>query len=197
MTRVLIADDESVIRMDLRESLEEAGYEVIGEAADGVAALDLARHERPDIAILDIKMPGMDGLQAAEAITRERICPVLILTAHAQPALVSRAAEAGVMAYLSKPFQERDLLAAIEVARARYDQVVALEKEVGELEDALETRKVVDRAKGLLMEREKMTEAEAFRAIQKVAMNQRKTLKEVAEAIILAFGAAERRGGTA
>jgi len=188
MKRVLIADDESVIRMDLRETLEEAGYEVVGEAADGASALEMARRERPDVAILDIKMPRMDGIQAAETIARERICPVLILTAHDQPALVSRAAEAGVMAYLGKPFQERDLLAALEVARARYDQMLALEAEVGELEEALETRKLVDRAKGLLMKRERMTEPEAFRAMQKAAMNQRKSMKEIAEAIVVAFG---------
>jgi response regulator NasT len=190
MRRVLIADDESVIRMDLRETLEDAGYEVVGEAADGASALEMARRDRPDVAVLDIKMPRMDGIQAAEAITRERICPVLILTAYDQPALVSRAAEAGVMAYLSKPFQERDLLAALQVAGARFEQMLALEKEVGELEDALETRKLVDRAKGLLMKREDMTEPEAFRAIQKAAMNQRKTMKEIAEAIVIAFDTA-------
>jgi len=187
MRRVLIADDESVIRMDLRETLEDAGYEVVGEVADGASALEMARRDRPDVAILDIKMPRMDGIQAAEAITRERLCPVLILTAYDQPALVSRAAEAGVMAYLSKPFQERDLLAALEVAGARFEQMLALEKEVGELEEALETRKLVDRAKSLLMQRESMTEPEAFRAIQKAAMNQRKTMKEIAEAIVIAF----------
>ncbi len=188
MKRVLIADDESVIRMDLRETLEEAGHEIVGEAVDGASALELARRERPDVAILDLKMPRMDGIQAAEAITKERICPVLILTAYDQPALVSRAAEAGVMAYLGKPFQERDLLAALEVAGVRYEQMLALEKEVGELSDALETRKLVDRAKALLMKRERMTEPEAFRAIQKAAMNQRKTMKEIAEAIVIAFG---------
>ncbi len=191
MRRVLIADDESVIRMDLRETLEDAGYEVVGEAADGASALEMARRDRPDVAILDLKMPRMDGIQAAETITRERICPVLILTAYDRPALVSRAAEAGVMAYLSKPFQERDLRAALEVASARFEQMLALEKEVGELEEALKTRKLVDRAKGLLMQREGMTEPEAFRAIQRAAMNQRKSMKEIAEAIIIAFDAAD------
>jgi len=186
MKRVLIADDESVIRMDLRELLEEAGYEVVAEAADGATALDLARQEKPDVAVLDVKMPRLDGIQAAEAITRERLCPVLILTAYNEPQAVSRAADAGVMAFLSKPYHERDLIAGLEVAKARFDQMIALEQEVGKLEDTLRTRKLVDRAKALLMERHGMREPEAFRAIQKTAMNQRRTMRQVAEAIILA-----------
>jgi AmiR/NasT family two-component response regulator len=190
MRRVLIADDESVIRMDLRETLEEAGYKVVAEAADGATALELARRERPDVAILDVKMPRMDGIQAAEAITRESICPVLILTAYDEQRLVGRAAQAGVMAYLGKPFQERDLLSALEVAKARFDQMVALAEEVDRLEDAFETRKLVDRAKGVLMDREGMTEPEAFRAIQKVAMDQRRPMREIAQAIIVAREAA-------
>jgi response regulator NasT len=186
MKRVLIADDESVIRMDLRETLEEAGYEVVAEAADGAAALELARTEKPDVAVLDVKMPRMDGIQAAEAITKERLCPVLILTAYNEPQAVTRAADAGVMAFLSKPYHERDLIASLEVAKARFDQMLALEQEVGKLEDALKNRKLVDHAKGLLMDRHGMTEPEAFRAIQKTAMNQRRTMREVAEAIVLA-----------
>jgi response regulator NasT len=195
MRRVLIADDESVIRMDLRESLEDAGYEVIAEAADGATALELARRERPDVAVLDIKMPRMDGIQAAEAITKESICPVLVLTAYDEQQLVARAAQAGVMAYLGKPFQERDLLSALEVAKARFDQMVALSEEVDRLEDALETRKLVDRAKGILMNREGMTEPEAFRAIQKTAMNRRKPMREIAQAIVVAHEATGGRSG--
>lgn len=195
MRRVLIADDESVIRMDLRETLEEAGYQVIAEAADGATALELARRDRPDVAVLDVKMPRMDGIEAAEAITREAICPVLILTAYDEQRLVARAAEAGVMAYLAKPFQERDLLSALEVAKARFDQMLALAEEVDRLEDALETRKLVDRAKGILMNREKMAEPDAFRAIQKTAMNQRKPMREIAQAIILAHEATRGRPG--
>jgi AmiR/NasT family two-component response regulator len=195
MTRVLIADDESVVRMDLRETLEQAGYRVIAEAADGATALELARRERPDVAVLDVKMPRMDGIQAAEAITKESICPVLILTAYDEQQLVARAAQAGVMAYLGKPFQERALLSALEVAKARFDQMVALSEEVDRLEDALETRKLVDRAKGILMNREGMTEPEAFRAIQKTAMNQRKPMRDIAQAIILAHEAARGRPG--
>jgi len=194
MRRVLIADDESVVRMDLRETLEEAGYEVVAEAADGATALELARRERPDVAILDVKMPRMDGIQAAEAITKESICAVLILTAYDEQRLVARAAQAGVMAYLGKPFQERDLLSSLEVAKARFDQMLALGQEVGRLEDALETRRLVDRAKGLLMDREGMTEPEAFRAMQKTAMNQRKPLKEIAQAVILAHETARGKG---
>jgi AmiR/NasT family two-component response regulator len=195
MRRVLIADDESVIRMDLRETLEEAGYQVIAEAADGATALELARRDRPDVAVLDVKMPRMDGIEAAEAITREAICPVLILTAYDEQRLVARAAEAGVMAYLAKPFQERDLLSALKVAKARFDQMLALAEEVDRLEDALETRKLVDRAKGILMNREKMAEPDAFRAIQKTAMNQRKPMREIAQAIILAHEATRGRPG--
>ncbi|MBM3500916.1 MAG: response regulator [Armatimonadetes bacterium] len=186
MKRVLIADDESVIRMDLRETLEEAGYEVVAEASDGAQALELARRERPDVAVLDIKMPRLDGIQAAEAITKERVCPVLMLTAYNEPQAVARAADAGVMAFLSKPYHERDLIAGLEVAKARFDQMVALEQEVDKLEDTLQSRKLVDRAKALLMERHGMTEPEAFRAIQKTAMNQRRTMRQVAEAVIMA-----------
>jgi response regulator NasT len=195
MRRVLIADDESVIRMDLREILEEAGYEVVAEAGDGATALELARREKPDVAILDVKMPRMDGIQAAEAITNESICPVLILTAHDEQRLVARAAQAGVMAYLGKPFQERDLISGLEVAKARFDQMVALSHEVDRLEDALETRKLVDRAKGILMEREGMTEPEAFRAIQKTAMNQRKPMRDIAAAVVLAHETAGGKKG--
>jgi response regulator NasT len=192
MKRVLIADDESVIRMDLRETLEEAGYEVVGEAADGAVALELARTLAPDVAVLDVKMPRVDGIQAAEAITKERLCPVLILTAYNEPQVVARAADAGVMAFLSKPYHERDLISGLEVAKARFDQMLALEQEVDKLEDALEGRQLVDKAKAILMKQHKMTEPEAFRAIQKTAMDQRRTMRQIAEAIVLA---AEIRGG--
>ena len=186
MKRVLIADDESVVRMDLRETLEEAGYEVVAEASDGATALELARRERPDVAVLDVRMPRMDGVRAAEAIMKERLCPVLLLTAYNEPQVVARAADAGVMACLSKPYHERDLLSGLELAQARFDQVVALEREVGKLEDALKTRKLVDRAKRLLMETRGMTEPEAFRALQKTAMDQRRTMRQIAEAVIVA-----------
>ncbi len=181
--RVLIAEDEAIIRMDLREILEEEGYEVV-EAADGEEAVRLAREVRPELAILDIKMPRKDGLEAAQEISEERIAPVLILTAYSQRDLVEQAAEAGAMGYLVKPFQKHDLLPAIEIAKGRYLQLAALADEVGDLTERLETRKLVDRAKGTLMDRYKMSESDAFRFIQKAAMEQRITMREVAEKVI-------------
>jgi response regulator NasT len=186
---VIVADDESVIRMDLREMLTNLGYLVIGEVGDGRSAVNLARELKPDVVIMDIKMPDMDGIDAAKVLTEERISPVLLLTAYSQQELIERAKEAGVVGYIVKPFRESDLAPAIEVAVARFAEFRALEKEVGDLELALETRKLVDRAKGILMDTQRLTEAEAFRKIQKMSMNTRKPMKEVAEAIILAHQA--------
>ncbi len=188
-TRVIIADDESIIRMDLREMLTNLGYLVIGEVGDGRSAVNLARELRPDVVIMDIKMPDMDGIDAAKILTEERISPVLLLTAYSQQELIERAKDAGVVGYIVKPFRESDLTPAIEVAVARFAEFRALEKEVGDLTLALETRKLVDRAKGILMDTQGITEAEAFRKIQKMSMNTRKPMKEVADAIILAHQA--------
>ncbi len=186
--RVIIADDESIIRMDLREMLTNLGYLVVGEVGDGRSAINLARELRPDIVIMDIKFEGeeFDGIDAARLLTEERISPVLLLTAYSQRELVMRAREAGVVGYLVKPFREADLVPAIEVALARFAEFRAVEEQVGDLEEALETRKFVDRAKGILMDSQGLAEAEAFRRIQKMSMNTRKPMKEVAEAIILA-----------
>ena len=181
--RVLIAEDEAIIRMDLREILEEEGYEVV-EASDGEEAVRLAREMRPELAILDIKMPRKNGLEAAQEISEERIAPVLILTAYSQRDLVEQAAESGAMGYLVKPFQKHDLLPAIEIAKGRYLQLAALADEVGDLTERLESRKVIDRAKGVLMDRYKMTESDAFHFIQRAAMEQRLTMRQVAEKVI-------------
>ncbi len=191
-TRVIIADDESIIRMDLREMLTNLGYLVVGEAGDGRSAVNLARELKPDVAILDIKMPGMDGIEAARILTEEKIAPVVLLTAYSQRDLVERAKEAGVVGYITKPMRESDLTPAIEVAMARFSEFRALEKEVGDLKQALETRKLVDRAKGILMDTQGLTEAEAFRKIQKMSMNKRRPMKDVAEAIILAHQTREQ-----
>ncbi|MGC8878044.1 MAG: ANTAR domain-containing response regulator [Anaerolineae bacterium] len=185
-TRIIIADDESIIRADLREMLTNLGYLVVGEVGDGRSAVNLARELRPDIVIMDIKMPDMDGIEAAKILTEEQIAPVILLTAYSQQDLVERAREAGVVAYLVKPFQEADLAPAIEVALARFKEFQSLRKEVADLKLAFETRKLVDRAKGILMDTQGLTEADAFRKIQKMSMNLRKPMREVAEAIILA-----------
>ena len=184
-TRIIIADDESIIRMDLKEMLSGLGYLVVGEAGDGQSAVNLAREMRPDLIIMDIKMPGLDGIGAAKILTEEKIAPVLFLTEFSQKELVDGAKEAGVVAYLVKPFRESELVPAIEVALARFSEFRVLEQQVGDLKDALETRKLVDRAKGLLMDTQSLTEAEAFRKIQKMSMNTRKSMREIAEAIIL------------
>jgi response regulator NasT len=181
--RVLIAEDEPIIRMDLREMLEEEGYDVV-EAADGDAAVRLARESKPALVILDIKMPVRDGLSAAREISQDRIAPVLILTAYSQRDLVAQASEAGAMGYLVKPFQKADLLPAIEIAKGRYRQLAALEDEVGDLTERLEARKVIDRAKGVLMDRYKMSEADAFRFLQKAAMERRVAMRDVADRIL-------------
>ena len=185
-TRVIIADDESIIRMDLREMLTNLGYLVVGEAGDGRSAVNLARELRPDVVIMDIKMPDLDGIEAARNLTQERIAPVVLLTAFSQRDLVERAKEAGVVGYLVKPFRESDLGPAVEVALARFNEFRTLEKEVADLKETLETRKLVDRAKGILMDSQGLNESEAFRKIQKMSMNTRKPMKEIAEAIILA-----------
>jgi AmiR/NasT family two-component response regulator len=187
--RVIVADDESIVRMDLREMLESLGYLVVGEAGDGESAIHLSRELKPNIVIMDIKMPGMDGIEAGRLLTEERIAPVLLLTAYSQQDLVERAKEAGVMAYIVKPFQEADLAPAIEVALRRWQEFRSLEQEVEDLKEALETRKLVDRAKGILMDTQGLSEADAFRRIQKTSMDQRKPMKEVAEAIVLAHEA--------
>ncbi len=185
-TRIIIADDEALIRMDLREMLTHLGYLVVGEIGDGRSAVNLARELRPDIVIMDIKMPDLDGIEAARILTEEKIAPVLLLSAYSQRELVVRAREAGVAGYLVKPFREADLSPAIEVALARFAEFREMEQQVGNLEQTLETRKLVDRAKGILMDRQGLTEAEAFRKIQKMSMNNRKPMRDVAEAIILA-----------
>lgn len=185
-TRIVIADDESLIRIDLREMLTNLGYLVVGEAGDGRSALNQARELRPDIVIMDIKMPDMDGIEAARLLTEERVAPVLLLSAYSQQDLVQRARQAGVAGYLVKPFRESDLAPAIEVALARFSEFRVLEREMETLQDALETRKLVDRAKGILMDTQGLNENEAFRRIQKMSMNNRKSMRSVAEAIILA-----------
>jgi AmiR/NasT family two-component response regulator len=185
-TRVIIADDESVIRADLREMLTNLNYLVVGEVGDGKSAVNLAREVKPDVIIMDIKMPDMDGIEAAEILTREKIAPVLLLTAYSQRDLVDRAKEAGVVGYLVKPFREQEIVPAIEIARARFQEFSELQKQIGDLKETLETRKLVDRAKGILMDTQGLTEHEAFRKIQKMSMNTRKPMKEIAEAIVLA-----------
>jgi AmiR/NasT family two-component response regulator len=183
-TKVLIAEDEAIIRLDLKEMLEEDGYDVVGEAADGEAAIRLAAERGPDLVIMDIKMPGLDGLSAAEKIVEEGLAAVLILTAFSQRDLVKRAAEAGAMGFLVKPFQKSDLVPAIDVAVARHAELMAVRGESESLAEQLETRKLVDRAKGRLMDDEGMTEAEAFRYIQKQAMDQRRRMRDVAEELL-------------
>jgi response regulator NasT len=182
--RVLIAEDEALIRMDLNEMLTEEGYQVIGEAGDGQQAIELAREHRPDVVILDVKMPVLDGLSAAEQIVAEAIAPVVMLTAFSQRELVERAVDAGAMAYVVKPFGKADLLPTIEIAVSRHQQMRALAEEVANLTDRLETRKVIDRAKAKLQTDHGMSEPEAFRWIQKTAMDGRSSMKTVAEAVL-------------
>lgn len=191
-TRVIIADDESLIRMDLREMLTNLGYLVVGEAGDGRSAVNLARELRPDIIIMDIRMPDMDGIEAARILTQEQVAPVLLLSAYSQQDLVQRARQAGVAGYLVKPFRESDLTPAIEVVLARYSEFRTLERELNDVQDALETRKLVDRAKGILMDTQGLNESDAFRRIQKMSMNNRKSMRSVAEAIILAHQVSEQ-----
>jgi response regulator NasT len=182
--KIVIAEDEAIIRLDLKEMLGELGHVVVGEAWDGETALELAETLEPDLAILDIKMPGMNGIEVARAITTAGICPVVMLTAYSQKSLVEEAVKAGAMAYLVKPFDKSDLLPAIEVARSRFIEMKELEDQVKDLEDRLETRKLVERAKGTLMKKLGLDEAAAFRQLQKWSMDKRLSLKQVAESIL-------------
>jgi len=183
-TRVVIAEDEAIIRLDLKETLEEEGYEVVAETGRGDEAVELVREHQPDVAILDIKMPGLDGLSAAREIAGERRAAVLILTAFSQRDLIERARDAGALAYLVKPFQKADLFPAIEVALGRFQELKALHDQATSLSDQLETRKTVDRAKGQLMDQAGLTEAAAFSFIQKTAMAERQTMKAVAQRVL-------------
>ena len=182
--RVLIAEDEALIRLDLREMLEEEGFAVVGEAADGEQAILLAKELQPDVVICDIKMPKMDGIAAAAEITGSRTAPVVMLTAFSQRDLIERARDAGAMAYLVKPFQKRDLLPAIEMATSRFAEIKALESEVGDLRERLEARKLIERAKGALMTKHRLSEPEAFRWIQRAAMDNRTSMRAVAELVL-------------
>ena len=182
--RVVIAEDQALIRMDLAEMLGEEGYAVVGQAADGEEAIRLAEQERPDLVVLDVKMPRLDGISAAQRIAEQRIAPVVILTAFGQRELVERARDAGAMAYVVKPFTKNDLVPAIEMAVSRYAEITMLESEVAELHERLETRKAVDRAKGVLQQQLDLTEPEAFRWIQKTAMDLRLSMRQVAEGVV-------------
>jgi AmiR/NasT family two-component response regulator len=186
--RVLIAEDEALIRLDLREMLQEEGYEVVGEAADGEQAVALATELIPDLVICDVKMPKMDGITAAAQIASKRIAPVVILTAFSQRDLIERARDAGAMAYLVKPFQKRDLFPAIEMATSRFAEIRALESEVSNLRERLEARKLIERAKGVLMSEHRMSEPEAFRWIQRAAMDNRTSMRAVAELVLSGGG---------
>jgi AmiR/NasT family two-component response regulator len=183
--RIIIADDESLIRLDLREMLVQLGYDVVAEVGDGRAAIDLARKLRPDLVIMDIKMPEVDGISAAQTLMAERLAPVVLLTAYSDYALIEQAKDAGVVGYVVKPFRQAELMPVIEVALARFEDYCAVEREVASLKDALESRKVVERAKGVLMEAHGLSEAGAFHRIRKTSMDTRKSMKEVAEAILL------------
>lgn len=184
-TRILIADDESIIRMNMREMLAQQGYEVIAEAADGRSAIDLAEKTRPDLVLLDIKMPDMDGLEAARVIVSRSLAPVVLLTAYSDDDLVADARAAGVSGYLVKPIRETELAPVIEIALARFGDLRSLRQQVLDLEEALETRKLIERAKGVLMEMYNLSEADAFHRMRKTSMDNRKSMKEVAEAILL------------
>jgi len=183
--RVLLAEDETIERVDLRELLSTLGYLVIGEAGSGTEAVRLARDLKPDIVIMDIEMPELDGIEAAKIIWDEKVCPVLLLTAFSQRELVERARDAGVMGYLVKPWRDSEVTPAIEVALARYDETRTLDQEVADLKEKFETRKLIDRAKGILMDQKGLSEAEAFRRIQKMSMNMRRPMKEIAQAIVI------------
>ena len=182
--RILIADNESIIRMDLKELLEEAGHEVVGEAADGLKAVELTRKLKPDLVIMDIKMPEMDGIAAAKMISNEKLAPVLLLTAYSQKEIVEKAKDSGVLAYLVKPVKESNLFPAMEIALSRFKEYMEIEQELLDLRNSLETRKILDRANGLLLDAYNLSEQEAFRRIQQYSMAKRKSIREVAEAII-------------
>lgn len=182
--RVVVAEDESLIRLDIVEILRDNGFDVVGEAGDGETAVQLATELRPDLVVMDVRMPQLDGIKAAERLTRNHVAPVVLLTAFSQKELVEQASEAGALAYVVKPFTPADLLPAIEIALARYAQIVALETEVADMVERFETRKLVDRAKGLLNEKMGLSEPEAFRWIQKASMDRRLTMHDVAQAVI-------------
>lgn len=185
-TRIIIAEDETVIRMDLREELERQGYLVVGDVGDGQSAVNLTRELRPDLVVMDIKMmPDMDGIEAARILTAEKLAPVVLLTAFSDDELIQRAREAGVVHYVTKPWRQADLKPAIEIALSRFQEFRQMESSVKTLEEALATRKVVEKAKGVLMQKYNLSEQDAFRRIQKLSMNNRKSMKEVAEAILL------------
>jgi two-component system, response regulator PdtaR len=186
--RILIAEDETIIRLDLRDMLVRAGFEVCAEARDGEEAVELARSEQPDLAIMDVKMPKLDGIDAARRILEERPIPIVMLTAYDQTEIVNRAVEAGVYGYLVKPFREQDLLPAIQSARARHDELQALRAEAESLADALASRKAIERAKGLLMEKEGLTEADAFARLRKASQASGRPLKVIAEAVVATLG---------
>ncbi len=186
--RVVVAEDEALIRMDIVEVLREAGYDVVGEASDGEKAIELTRELKPDLVVMDITMPKMDGLSAAELIGRERLAPVVMLTAFAQPEFVARANEAGAIAYVVKPFTPERLLPQLEIALSRYQEQAQLEAEYADALERLETRKLLDRAKGLLQSKMKLSEPESFRWIQKASMDRRLTMGEVAQAVIEQLG---------
>jgi two-component system, response regulator PdtaR len=182
--RVVVAEDESLIRLDIVEILRDNGFDVVGEAGDGETAVQLATELRPDLVVMDVRMPQLDGIKAAERLTRDHVAPVVLLTAFSQKELVEQASEAGALAYVVKPFTPNDLLPAIEIALSRYQQIVTLEAEVADMVERFETRKLVDRAKGLLNEKMGLSEPEAFRWIQKASMDRRLTMHDVAQAII-------------
>ncbi|MBP2664161.1 MAG: pdtaR [Firmicutes bacterium] len=182
--RIVIADNESIIRMDLKEILEEAGHTVVGEATDGVRAVELARKCHPDLVIMDIKMPEMDGITAAKIISNEKLAPVLLLTAFSQKEIVEKAKDSGVLAYLVKPVKEANLFPAMEIALSRFQEFAELERELEEVKNSLETRKILDRAKGILMDAYSLTETEAYRRIQQYSMSKRKSIRDVAAAIV-------------
>lgn len=182
--RIIIADNESIIRMDLKEMLEEAGHIIVAEASNGAKAVDLVRQHQPDLVIMDIKMPEMDGITAAKIISNEKIAPVLLLTAFSQKDIVEKAKDSGVLAYLVKPVKEANLFPAMEIAVSRFQEFAELEQELENVKNSLETRKILDRAKGILMDAYNLSETEAYRRIQQYSMSKRKSIKDVAEAII-------------
>jgi AmiR/NasT family two-component response regulator len=185
-TRMIIAEDDTVIRMDLKEELQRQGYLVVGDVGDGQSAVNLTRELRPDLVVMDIRMPELDGIAAAEILTREKLAPVVLLTAFSDDELIERARNVGVIHYVTKPWRTSDLKPAIEIALSRFQEFRTMEGKVRDLEDHLATRKMVEKAKGVLMEKYKISEQEAFRRIQKASMNKRKSMKDVAEAILLA-----------
>jgi two-component system, response regulator PdtaR len=188
MARVLIAEDETIIRIDLAEMLERAGFEVCAQARDGIEAVDLARELEPDLAIMDVKMPRLDGIEAAKRILDDRPMPIVLLTAYGQQELVARAAEAGVFGYLVKPFREQDIVPAIETARARHAELAAVREEADSLADALAARKAIERAKGLLMKKENLTEDEAFARLRKASQVSGRPLRIIADAVVATLG---------